>query len=147
LDEDDKIKKSLDLSSKNLSSIPDSCLNFQYREIDIAFNQLKILPKEWMARQKDLEVLIATFNDLTEWPVINSKNRSIKFLDLQANHIATIPRDINLLDSLKELSLKENKITHLPESFWYIPALCEVKLSFNYIIKISPATKCYGPTK
>ena len=49
LHEDDKIKKSLDLSSKNLSSIPDSCLNFQYREIDIAFNQLKILPKEWMA--------------------------------------------------------------------------------------------------
>ncbi len=117
---------SLDLSSKNIKTIPPQIANLtNLIELDLAGNDLTELPPE-IGSLQSLETLI-----LGKWDEENEES--------MGNWLTTLPDEIANLTNLTELNLSYNQITEIPYAIANLTNLTGLNLSRNKIRKIPEA--------
>ncbi len=149
-------KYNLDLSSRNLTSIPDyvfeqtdlellNLANNQITELPktlsnlinlevliISNNQIKKLPK-FFSRLKNLEVIQASNNLIDEIHEDIVALQRLHMINLTNNRLKSIPNNIGDLISIETLILKNNLIEKLPDSILHLVNLRQLTLSSNKI--------------
>lgn len=107
--------KKLNLSHKNLKTIPDNVYQYANLEkLDLSYNRIEVIPQE-ILKLKKLRTLDLAFNNLKVLQGALFKLPKLKILNLHGNQIKHLPKQI--LDSkITTLILSKNKIEHLDES-------------------------------
>jgi len=78
-----------------------------------------------------LQVLQASFNQITEWPPIEGC-RALKELQLESNALKEIPEEaFDTLGHLKTLNLRNNEIKEVPETLARLQTLERLDLCNN----------------
>lgn len=104
----------LDLSSKNLSQLPQEIGYLKnLTALGLSYNQLNQLSSE-IGELKNLEALYLSNNMLTQLPPEIKELKNLKTLDLSNNKLTQLPPEIGELKNLKELYLSDNQLTQLP---------------------------------
>lgn len=99
----------LDLSNKNLKSIPSYVFNeTSVEELDISNNQLTgSIPAE-INRLTALKILDASNNAMTGLPAEIGQLAQLEFLDVSNNKLTGLPYELGNLKKLKILNLSDN---------------------------------------
>lgn len=128
----DKLKL-LDLSFNNLKEIPESFSELnQLTSLNVSSNQLESFPK--FATNAKLQVINLANNKLVDFPNICHPDMvALADLKLQLNQIAEISPDVKNLTSLKSLDLTANKLTTIPKELADCNKLKEIMLKDNPI--------------
>ena len=151
----------LDLSNKNLTSIPPSVFNHKQLKLlrlsnnnietlsdSIAqlnkllflildFNQIDSLPAE-LSQWASVQSLNLSGNQIEDIPVAFSQWKSIKSLDLNRNRIKKIPVELSQWKSIQSLNLSGNQLTSIPVELSQWTSIQSLNLSENQIDSIPP---------
>jgi small GTP-binding protein len=149
--------EALDLSSNQLSELPDSISrlqnlsllnlrNNQLRELTDSFfslqnlseiflssNQLRGLPDSFFSLQ-NLSLLNLSSNQLSELPDSIYCLQNLFYLNLSYNQLREIPNSISCLQKLSELYLSENQLRELPDSIGNLQKLSRLYLDGNSLV-------------
>lgn len=104
---------SLDMSSNQLTSLPDDFSDLKYlKELDLSRNKIQGLPDDF-GKLKHLHILNLKQNQLQTMPRSIANLSNLEILDLSFNQIKSIPLEIAGLKNLKKLNLMG---TDVPDS-------------------------------
>ncbi|HEX8348455.1 MAG TPA: leucine-rich repeat domain-containing protein [Hymenobacter sp.] len=97
--------ESVDMSGKQLTTLPDSVLaQTGIRELDLSNNQLTSLPDD-ISRLSSLEALNVENNRLTTLPASIGQLRNLKSADFSNNRLTSLPDELGNLAGLDSLNL------------------------------------------
>ncbi len=85
---------------------------------------------------KDIKILILSYNNLTQLPVEIWQLTQLTTLNLSNNNITQLPVEIGKLTLLTTLYLSYNKLTYLPVEIGQLTQLTELYLSHNYLTQL-----------
>jgi Leucine-rich repeat (LRR) protein len=102
------------------------------RRLDISYNQLLKLPKEFCVL-KTLTELNASHNCFDEFPEEILELTELEAVSLANNQILRVDEGIKKLQKLKYLDLSHNSITKIPRNFIEMPVLKRCELHHNQI--------------
>jgi len=123
--------KSLSLSGKGLTTVPDSITKLIWLDsLDLCINQLTTLP-ETIGNLKALKQLYCQKNRLTTIPESIGDLKSLKNLSLEDNQLTQLPETIGNLTSLQYLNLTSNRLKALPKSIGNLNLLYALSLGMN----------------
>jgi internalin A len=123
--------ESLDLSSLNLSTIPQELRRaVSIRRLNLSFNQLKQLP-EWFEELVNLNVLDLRNNNLSRLFYNIDKLEHLGSLYLNNNNLFGVPEEIIRLNKLTYISIANNNISIIPK--WVFNIDC-ISIGGNPII-------------
>lgn len=101
--------KSLDLSNKNLSKVPDYVFNMTgLEELNISNNQLTGAIQSQIGQLKKLKVLNARNNVMTGVPAEVGQLINLQILDLSNNQLTGLPNELGNLKNLQTLNISGN---------------------------------------
>ena len=127
---------SLDLSSLELTAIPDSLAQLaQLRALHLSHNQIAAIPDS-LAHLAQLEFLSLSSNQITAVPDSLAQLAQLQSLVLSANRITAIPDSLAQLAQLWYLDLSDNVVTTIPDSLARLAQLNYLYLSGNRITAI-----------
>jgi hypothetical protein len=152
--------KQLDLSSQNLSVLPDKVTQINsIKTLILKNNKLTSLPKKInrlyklehllldsnyldslplkFDKLKSLSILTLTSNQFNEFPSEVFKLKNLKVLDLSDNNITTIPAEIGSMKNLEVLAVLNNDITSLPDEIFQLQNLKKLYINENNLDKQS----------
>lgn len=131
-------KKNLDLSSLELTSLPDSFLEIapSLEILTLAHNGFINLPRK-LSACLNLKVLVLDNNKLVDLHGLSSLQK-LNNLSVNRNELTYFPTDILELKSLEILWMNENKMTSIPQGILELKKLKSLSLSDNSI-EILPA--------
>ncbi|KAM3309377.1 LRR repeats and ubiquitin-like domain-containing protein isoform X1 [Capsicum chacoense] len=128
------------LSGCNLKTLPDEVLTCgsSARVLDLSHNSLQHLPSS-INSLSSLQKLILNGNEIMDnslsWEELASL-KSLMFISLNQNHIATLPCEIGTLTSLRQLHIAHNYLTDLPSEIGQLTGLEVLKVNNNRIHSI-----------
>ena len=123
--------RSLSLSGKGLTTVPDSITNLTWLEsLDLSSNQLTTLP-EAIGNLKALKFLNIDGNKITSLPESIGKLKSLLKLTVENNQLTELPETIGNLTSLEHLDLTCNGLKSLPKSIGNLISLYALALGMN----------------
>jgi Leucine-rich repeat (LRR) protein len=123
--------KKLDLSHKNLSTLPESIGELQDLEVlNLSYNRLTKLP-ESITKLQNLTTLYLFRNQLTTLPKGIEKLQKLTKLYLSNNKLTTLPKGIEKLQNLAVLNLSGNQLTALPKGIEKLQKLSILNLCGN----------------
>lgn len=123
----------LDLSSKNLTSIPKEVFGLKnLRKLNLSDNKIKNIPKE-IEDLELLENLDISNNRISNFYAKICELKKLKKLNLNNNSIRQIPRQVQNLQHLYTFSIANNRIEKLPKEFSTLKELTQLNLSKNPI--------------
>jgi Leucine-rich repeat (LRR) protein len=101
--------KVLNLSNKNLSSIPMSVFSQTgLEELNVSYNALGGAIQSQIGQLKNLKVLNASYNNMTGVPAEVGQLTNLEVLDLSYNKLTGLPNELGNLKNLKTLNLAGN---------------------------------------
>ncbi|MBA6157197.1 leucine-rich repeat domain-containing protein [Tenacibaculum sp. S7007] len=123
----DKNLELLNLSSSNISELPDNIKVFKkLKALDLSRNRIKDFDKLFnqLGELPSLEYLELDYSNLKEFPSSISKLQKLKGLSIEASNIRKLPPEIGTLKNLGYLSIRNNgKIKDLPKEIKYLKNL------------------------
>lgn len=123
--------KKLDLSRKNLGSLPSTIGKLQHLTwLDLSDNSLSYLPSE-ISQLKNLNWLYLGGNQLSLIPAAVGDIQGLSLLNLSRNRLKSLPLKLGNLKNLTELDLSRNKFTTLPSGITKLSSLTWLDLSGN----------------
>jgi internalin A len=129
----DEKETSLDLSSLNLTSLPDTMRELvQLQELNLVNNQLTELP-EWLIEFDKLHSLNFYNNELTILPEYIKIIKQLRYLYLGNNQIYPLPEWLGELEQLRTLDLGSCKLTVVPDWLAQLDQLQKLYLDGNQI--------------
>lgn len=108
---------------------------FAVTRVDVSHNKLTMVPIA-LLKLPSLYTLIVSHNKITEFPSQVNFDLDCQFLEelnVQHNHLQTIPTYIFTLPRLRVLNASHNKIQELPVSLWQSVYLKTIDFSHNDI--------------
>ncbi len=127
------------LSNCKMSSFPMEVLELkQLKKLDIAQNQIKVLPGE-LQQLKDLEELILDGNPLHTLEPSFFQLKNLKKLFARNCELENIPSEVQHLKQLQVLALNNNLLKTLPASLEHLQWLKELHLNDN-ALEVLPET-------
>ncbi len=134
IDENDKVKKlsRLDLSSKNLTSVPPELRKLgQLRQLNLSHNELSELPDELYSFQF-MTLLQLSYNQFSDLPVVLKKlHTNLTSLWLDHNKFTKLPPELGELKNLERLHLHQNNLSELPVELGRLSKLSDLTISKN----------------
>ncbi|KAK3694009.1 RAM signaling pathway protein-domain-containing protein [Podospora appendiculata] len=130
----------LDLTSKNITALPDEVVDILRDGVErlaLSHNSLTLLPLRF-SQCTSLRYLAARNNAFEVFPMELCDLTSLEFLDLGRNKLKTIPPEISRLLSLRAFALQDNRIESLPRTLADMPLLQRLRLQGNDAIKFPP---------
>ena len=101
--------KSLNLSNRGLTSIPNNVFNqTNLEELNVSYNSLTGSIQSQIGQLKNLKVLNASYNKMTGVPAEIGQLKYLEVLDLSYNQLTGLPNELGNLKNLKTLNLKGN---------------------------------------
>ncbi|KAI8844772.1 hypothetical protein BC829DRAFT_284628 [Chytridium lagenaria] len=132
-DDTTKSSVSLNLSRRNIETLPDAIGTLQHLEIlSLASNKLTSLPIS-MNGLTSLRYLNLRSNAIREFPMVLCNMPSLEILDLSRNKLKRLPQVFGSLLTLKVLSIARNRIQSLPVYIGKMTRLEVLKLDGNPI--------------
>ncbi|XP_063708295.1 leucine-rich repeat-containing protein 58 [Culicoides brevitarsis] len=133
--------KVLDISSNNLTSIPDQINQIPLVTFIAKNNKLtnESLPKILFAQSRNIKEINLSGNRFEHFPQQLLDLRSLKYLYLGGNQIATLPPRISKMQSLQLLSLSGNHLIDVPETVGRLKNLQALVLADNLIERLPPS--------
>jgi internalin A len=129
-------KIALNLSRKNLTSLPPEILELKFlTELYIDNNQLTSLPPE-ISELKNLTVLHIYDNQLTSLPPEISELKKLTKLDVSNNQLISLPSEISELKSLTVLGISGNQLTSFPSEILKLKNLTVLDISHNQLTSL-----------
>ncbi|QZA59212.1 leucine-rich repeat domain-containing protein [Candidatus Rhabdochlamydia porcellionis] len=129
-------KQNLNLSSLNLSSLPNifniSCFCYRLKQLDLSENQLTTLP-DTFGNLSQLTSLSLNINQLTTLPDTFGNLSQLTSLSLNINQLTTLPDTFGNLSQLTWLDLSTNQLTALPDTFGNLSQLTSLGLNNNQL--------------
>ncbi|MES2410169.1 MAG: leucine-rich repeat domain-containing protein [Bacteroidota bacterium] len=126
-----KFISKLDLSNRNLKSIPEEVFSLKnLKKLNLSNNKIKDIPSE-ISNLKNLEVLDISNNHILNFYAKICQLKKLKHLNLNNNKIPSIPKQIKNLHQLRKLSLANNRISNLPEELSQIHSIVSLNISNN----------------
>ncbi|QZA59211.1 NEL-type E3 ubiquitin ligase domain-containing protein [Candidatus Rhabdochlamydia porcellionis] len=129
-------KQDLNLSSLNLSSLPDifniSCFCHRLKELDLSENQLTTLPDTFRNLSRLTRLSLST-NQLTTLPKTLGNLSQLTMLDLGTNQLTTLPNTLGNLSRLTWLDLTANQLITLPDTLGNLAQLDQLDLGTNQL--------------
>jgi len=127
----DKKSKSLDLSNRDLTTLPPEIGELTHLEhLDLSYNYLETIPRE-IGKLVNLKTLLLLKNKIVELPPEIGHLKSLTLLDISHNMFATFPSEIGSLYNLKSLDASYGKLKTLPMDFIDLLSLKELFLEEN----------------
>lgn len=126
----------LNLNSNRLREIPDDLQKFeQLEELDLGYNLLKTFPKV-IFKLKQLKKLNLSVNRLNELPSLENLPHLVE-LKLNHNQLEQLPtQGWEKLQSLATLDLTANLLTTLPKELAQLPALQHCDVRYNRLAEL-----------
>ncbi len=125
--------KQLDLSHKNLTSLPKELGNLKkLKSLILNNNNLTSIPKELGNLSKLIEIHLYD-NKLTSIPKELSKLSQLTDLYLYNNNLTSIPKELGNLTSLEYFSIEHNKLTSMPKELGNLKNLKQLDIEHNKI--------------
>jgi internalin A len=154
-----KKSKTLDLSSLELTSVPESIGQLTALQVlNLYSNQLTSVPEnlgrltvlqelrldnnrltsvpENLGRLTVLQELRLDNNRLTSVPESLGRLTALQTLNLHKNQLTSVPESISRLTALRDLSLFDNQLVSVPDSLGYLPVLEMLELSSNRLTSV-----------
>jgi Leucine-rich repeat (LRR) protein len=131
----------LDLSDRNLRSIPDAVFALSRLEVlRLSRNRLRSMPNT-VSGLRHLRHLDVGNNEMDELPVALAACSRLVELDVRSNKLTSIPATLpsGLSRHLRALRLAGNRIDQLPDDFGRLGALRLVDLSCNRLRDLPPS--------
>ncbi|MEM7063696.1 MAG: COR domain-containing protein, partial [Cyanobacteria bacterium P01_B01_bin.77] len=126
----------LDLRYNQISTIPDSLAQAaSLQQLDLSSNQISTIPDS-LAQAASLQQLDLSYNQISTIPDSLAQAASLQQLDLRSNQISTIPDSLAQAASLQQLDLRSNQIPTIPDSLAQAASLQQLDLSYNQISTI-----------
>lgn len=101
--------KVLDLSNKNLTSLPVYIFDqTNLEELNVSHNLLSGAIQSQIEQLKNLKVLNASYNKMTGVPAQIGQLQNLQILDLSYNQLTGLPNELGNLKNLKTLNLSGN---------------------------------------
>jgi hypothetical protein len=118
---------------EKLTAIPAEVFDFVWLEaLDLSSNQLSELPDS-ITRLQNLSQLHLRNNQLSELPDSIIHLQNLSELDLSSNHLSELPDSIIHLQNLSYLDLRNNQLRELLDSIGNLQNLSELYLSYNQL--------------
>ncbi len=134
----------LDLSSLNLTSVPESVGQLRSLQSLVLYtNKLTSVP-ETLGQLSALQQLVLFGNRLTSLPETLGRLSALKHLDLSYNQLTSLPETLGQLSSLQQLDLSSNQLTSLPEGLRQLSKLESLFLHENSTLGL--LNEDFGPT-
>ncbi|EQB62363.1 leucine-rich repeat protein [Vairimorpha apis BRL 01] len=127
-----KKSTSLNLSAKNLKSIPNSL-----KYVILNFNKLVKLPKHFFGL-KNIEIIQLKYNNLSDVSELIGKLSKLTSIDISFNKIESLRCSISKLINLKYINISGNKLKDFPYRCKDLCNLKELDLCNNFIVNIEP---------
>ncbi len=127
------------LSPIDLDTFPDVLSDLDNLQwISIKDNNISFISKEiWSF--KHLESIDLAFNQITHFPIINRKNKTLCHLNIDNNDIEIIPPEIKRIINLEYLGLSNNKVNIMPEEIGQLKRLKGLNLANNQLESLPSA--------
>jgi internalin A len=130
---------SLDLSSLNLTTIPETALQLaNLKELSLIGNQIRVIPGS-LGQLINLQALYFSSNQIKAIPKALGQLANLQKLYLNNNQITAIPGAVCKLANLRILNVRRNQITAIPEALGQLVNLQKLDLSGNQITAIPKA--------
>lgn len=126
-------RKKLDLSGRNLASLPSEVWQLQNLIwLDLSGNSLTILPAQ-IGQLQNLTWLDLSSNKFKGLPVTIGKLQKLTWLNLNKNSLTSFPMGVTRLKGLTWLSINKNKLRNLPSKIHQLCNLVQLSLHTNQL--------------
>jgi Leucine-rich repeat (LRR) protein len=113
----------------------DSVIAEKVKVLDFYNYDLKYIPNE-IGLFKNVELIILSYNKLTEIPKQLFNLENIKKLVLTSNYLTYIPQEIKNLQNLEELYITSNKLKDIPKEIGNLKILKSLYVNMNQLKEI-----------
>eukprot|EP00929_Paragymnodinium_shiwhaense_P038990 TRINITY_DN20518_c0_g1_i1.p1 TRINITY_DN20518_c0_g1~~TRINITY_DN20518_c0_g1_i1.p1 ORF type:complete len:1014 (-),score=268.59 TRINITY_DN20518_c0_g1_i1:62-3103(-) len=101
--------------------------------LSFAHNEIRFLPRAFLAGAKRLRYLDMSFNSLTSLPDSIYSCHSLQMLILSRNQLSALPDNIGKLKDLRKLFVSYNRLTGLPSDIGACEKLQKIRVTSNRI--------------